>query len=314
MRSLGEVAPLYLRRHKQAGRPGGQIPVVPYIPNPTKVSGVEITWPGHAAFVVELEGIRFVLDPMLSHRPSPVGFAGPARLHPAPVAPSGLVGCDAVILSHDHYDHLDATTIRVLACLDTRFICPIGVGPTLKGLGVPLARITELDWHEHTLVGHIRVDCLPARHFSGRSLLGRDRSLWASYGLTGHDNIVYFGGDSGVQLEEWGQIKQTLGPIDYALMPIGAYDPAWHDIHCDALEAVAGFDILGAKLLIPCHWATFDLALHGWAHPALTLAAEAEERQLPVLWPQVGEKVTDLHQPTAHWWRPLVNTHNQGAR
>lgn len=312
LRSLGEVAPRYLARPKGAGKPGGQIPVLPYLPGAAKAADVQITWLGHAAFVVELEGLRFLLDPMLGRRPSPVRFAGPARLHPAPVEPHQLSGCDAVILSHDHYDHLDAFTIRTLAGFDTRFICPIGVGPVLARLGVGPAKITELDWHEHTQVGHIRVDCLPARHFSGRSLIGRERTLWASYGLTGQQRIVYFGGDTGVQREGWGQIRRALGPIDYAIMPIGAYDPAWHDIHCDAMEAVAGFELLGAQTMIPCHWATFDLALHGWAHPALVLAAEAEARPISVLWPQVGETVTDAHRPVGQWWRPLVTDVNRG--
>ncbi len=269
-------------------------------------SGLRVTWMGHSTSLIEMDGVRLLIDPVWEERASPSRWAGPKRFFAAPLALEELPRIDAVIVSHDHYDHLGAETIRRLAGLENlrnaRWITACGVEKILEELGVATERCTVLDWTESARVGEVTVTALPARHFSGRSLFNRFETLWASFALVGPRHRVYYGADSG----EWdgmGDIGAEFGPFDLTMLEIGASNPLWADIHMGPEGAVRSFGQLGgAGLLMPIHWGLFDLALHGWREPIETMFAEEGLR----LWsPTPGEptEVVGREEVRSEWWR-----------
>ncbi len=284
------------------GRPQRPVPVErPEFP--ATAGDLAATWLGHASVLVEIDGARVLADPMFSRRASPADFAGPRRLHPVPVAASDLPPLDAVLISHDHYDHLDRATIaELLATSDAPFLVPLGVGAHLRTWGVPLARIRELDWGDGQDIGALRITCTPARHFSGR-LFRRNGTLWASWAIAGPSHRVFFGGDTGYTAA-FADIGRRYGPFDLTVLPIGAYADAWPDIHMNPEEAVLAHRDLGGDVLLPIHWATFDLALHSWAEPIERLLRAADTETVAT--PRPGGRFLPA-QPRAadHWWRAI---------
>ncbi|MGB6194623.1 MAG: MBL fold metallo-hydrolase, partial [Terracidiphilus sp.] len=207
-------------------------------------TGLRITWMGHSTSIVEIDGMRILIDPIWDERAAPTSFTGPKRFFAAPLPLSELPPIDAVIVSHDHYDHLGAGTIRTLAhsgaLTNARWITPLGVGALLKKFGIPPARCVEVDWMGSVDVGSVRVTALPARHFSGRGLFNHFETLWASFVLAGPRHRVYYGADSG----EWPgfrAIGEEFGPFDLTMLEIGAFDPLWADIHMGPAGAVCSF-------------------------------------------------------------------------
>ncbi|MFD0819498.1 MBL fold metallo-hydrolase, partial [Micromonospora zhanjiangensis] len=228
------------------------------------------------------------------------------RLHPPPVALADLPPVDAILISHDHYDHLDLPTVRALSRGGSApFVVPLGVGAHLERWGVPADRIVELDWDESATVAGLTLTATAARHFSGRGF-SRDRTLWASWVIAGADRRVFYTGDSGY-FEGYAEIGATYGPFDVTLMQIGAYDPAWPNIHMFPEEAVAAHLDLRGDVLIPVHWATFDLALHTWADPVNRLWREAKARDVRLAVPRPGERI-DLADPPPldPWWESVT--------
>jgi L-ascorbate metabolism protein UlaG (beta-lactamase superfamily) len=261
---------------------------------------------GHSTSIIEIDGTRMLIDPVWDERAAPTNWSGPKRFFPAPLKLSELPAIDAVIVSHNHYDHLGAGTIRAMAQLaavqKARWIMPLGAGSLLKHLGVPAAHCLELNWMDGTQVGAVRVTALPARHFSGRRLFDRYQTLWASFALAGPQHRVYYGADSG----EWAgfhEIGAQFGPFDLAMLEIGAFNPLWADIHMGPEGAVRSFRALGDQsLLMPIHWGLFDLALHHWKQPI--------EKIWPVdglkLWsptPGVPSEVIAGEERRSEWWR-----------
>jgi L-ascorbate metabolism protein UlaG (beta-lactamase superfamily) len=269
-------------------------------------SGLRITWFGHSTSLVEIDGIRILIDPVWEQRAAPTQWAGPRRFFPAPLPLADLPPIDAVLISHDHYDHLGADTMRTLSTLpqlqSARFITPLGVDTILQSFGVPPACCTALDWTDSTTVGSVTITALPARHFSGRSLFNRFETLWASFALNGPGHRVYYGADSG-EWDGFAEIGKQFGPFDLTMLEIGASDPLWREIHMGPEGAVRSFRALGSHgLFMPIHWGLFDLALHPWTEPIETIFAVED---LPVWSPTPGvpTEVVSGEQIRSTWWR-----------
>jgi L-ascorbate metabolism protein UlaG (beta-lactamase superfamily) len=268
-------------------------------------TGARVIWLGHSTLLVELEGTRILTDPVFSERTSPTQHAGPRRFHPPPVALDRLPPLDAVLISHDHYDHLDKHAVRQLALRDVPFVTSLGVGAHLERWGIDPARVTELDWHESTTVGSVRVSAKPARHFSGRSLFGRNKTLWSSWVFAGPRHRVFFTGDTGF-FEGLGDIGRDHGPFDLGLIKIGAYSDLWPDIHLQPEDALRVHQLVRAKRMLPIHWATFNLAFHAWDEPIERLMVAARKAGAEVLTPRIGQPF-DALAPGAYepWWREV---------
>jgi L-ascorbate metabolism protein UlaG (beta-lactamase superfamily) len=291
---------------RRDSRPPAPIPLAAPEISHGDAGQLAVSWFGHSSVLVEIDGYRVLTDPVWSNRCSPSGIVGPHRLHPPPVQVEGLPALDAVVISHDHYDHLDTATIVALARTQRApFFVPLGVGAHLRSWGIPEQRIVELDWCQSSKVGELTVICLPARHFSGR-LFNRNNTLWASWGLVGPSHRAYFGGDTGYT-KSFAQIGADHGPFDLTLLPIGAYNAAFTDVHMNPEEAVqAHLDVTnsGSGLLVPIHWGTFRLAPHPWAEPVERLLVAAEAEDVAVAVPTPGQRV-DAAQPGRFnsWWR-----------
>ncbi|GAA0697987.1 MBL fold metallo-hydrolase [Kitasatospora atroaurantiaca] len=275
-------------------------------PQRPAAEGIEIVWYGHASALVEIEGSRVLIDPIWSDRCSPVAHVGPKRLHPAPVELEELPQVDVVLISHDHYDHLDMATVkRLVTTQSAPFAVPLGIGGHLSRWGVPEHRIIELDWDETCTLGELTLTLTSAHHFSGRSTT-RNTTLWGSWVIAGPNRKIYYTGDSGY-FEGYAAIGEKHGPFDAALVQIGAYNEAWADIHMTPEDAVRAHLDLRAELLVPVHWCTFNLALHPWAEPIERLLAEAKAQAVPLAVPRPGQRVDVDNPPELDgWWEDVA--------
>lgn len=270
-------------------------------------SGLRATWLGHATVLVEIDGARLLFDPVWARRASPSSLVGPARFHPPPLALEELPPLDAIVASHDHYDHLDRGVVRALARSAAqsraRFVVPLGVGAHLERWGVAPERITELDWAESTPVGPLTLTATPARHFSGRGLGDRNHTLWASWSVAGPRHRVFHSGDTG-PFPGFAAIGAAHGPFDLTLVKIGAYGETWPDIHVTPEQAVAAHRELRGDVLLPIHWGTFNLAFHAWDEPAERVVAAAAASSTRLVMPRPGESIEPAAAPVVElWWR-----------
>jgi L-ascorbate metabolism protein UlaG (beta-lactamase superfamily) len=270
---------------------------------PVPTDALRVTWLGHSTTLIEVDGRRFLTDPVWGQRASPSQLVGPKRFFAPPLPLTQLPPLDGIILSHDHYDHLDEAAIRALAGRGERFFCPLGVGAHLRRWGVAPDRITEATWwDEISLSFDFKLIATPARHFSGRGLFNRDSTLWASWVLHGPQHRVFFGGDSGPFDEAFRQIGAAYGPFDLVLLEVGAADADWADIHLGPDNALAAHRLLGGGPLLPLHWGTFNLALHAWRQPVQRLL-EARGPEVPLLLPAPGQRVDVAAGPlNSRWW------------
>ncbi len=279
-------------------------------------SGLRATWIGHSTVLVEIDGARLLTDPVWGLRASPSQLAGPKRFQPAAVPLDALPPLDAVLISHDHYDHLCHPTIRALARTSVPFITSLGVGAHLQAWGVPAERITELDWWEgHRVPGtEVEITAAPSQHFSGRGLKDRNTTLWSSLAMRGPKHHVFFSGDTGLT-DQYVEIRSRLGPFDLVMLEVGAFHPAWGDIHLGPDNALAALQLLGGGAFLPVHWGTFSLAMHPWDQPAETLLAEAPRQGVHLLMPRLGEAVepTQVDSVTP-WWRAVDSGGSAPAR
>lgn len=268
-------------------------------------SGLRATWLGHSTLLIEIGGRRILTDPVWGPRASPARWAGPKRFQPVPVPLRRMPPIDLVIVSHDHYDHLDYPTIRELAKHQVPFVTSLGVGAHLEAWGVAPECITELDWWESYALpaGGVSVTAAPSQHFSGRGLHNRNSTLWSSFVTRSDDHSVFFSGDTGLTTE-YASIRERLGPFDLVMLEVGAYHPAWGDIHLGPKNALQALDLLGGGAFLPVHWGTFCLAMHAWDQPAEELLKASMPRGAPLIMPRLGEPVEPAHaEQVQPWWR-----------
>lgn len=265
-------------------------------------TGLRVTWLGHSTTLLEIDGVQLLIDPVWCERVSPFSFAGPKRFFAPPLSLDQLPDVDAVVLSHDHYDHLDASFVRAMATRVKRWITPLGVGRHLRQWGVASAKIEELDWWDTTRLRDVTLTATPARHFSGRGLGTTDRTLWSGWAITGPAHRVYYAGDTAMQ-REFEEISQRLGPFDLTMIEVGAYDPLWPDVHIGPEQAVRAHTLVRGGAFLPLHWGTFDLALHPWTEPMERVLAAGEREGVRVLTPRPGQMIEPTNAgPVERWW------------
>ncbi len=268
-------------------------------------SGLRVTWLGHSTTLIEIDGQRVLTDPMWGERASPLSWIGPSRFFQPPLALGDLPHIDAVVISHDHYDHLDMGTVQALSAKGTRFIVPLGIGARLAGWNVPAAQITELDWWQEAKVGALTITATPSRHFSGRWVHDADRTLWAGWSIASSLHRVYYSGDTAL-LDDMEAVGARLGPFDVAMIEIGEYDALWSDVHLGPEQAVRASRLVRAAVMLPVHWATFDLALHGWTEPIERTLVAAAKEGVHVATPMPGESLEPSRGvPDRRWWPQL---------
>ncbi|MEU7167739.1 MBL fold metallo-hydrolase [Streptomyces morookaense] len=314
-RSMLAFLPTYFRKEERVRRaPAHAVPVHPTTVADLAVpaaSGLRLTWMGHSSVLAEIDGGRVLFDPVWSERCSPFAFAGPRRLHPVPVPLAETGPLDAVVISHDHYDHLDMPTVRALARTGAAFVVPLGVGAHLEHWGVPSDRITELDWHESTRIGTLTFTATPARHFCGRALRNTQHTLWASWVVAGPEHRIFHSGDTGY-FPGFADIGTEFGPFDATMVQIGAYSEFWPDIHMTPEEGVRAHADLqrGAPevgVLLPIHWGTFNLAPHPWAEPAECTMFAAHAAGAAAVIPRPGQPFEPaVGLPLEPWWRDVA--------
>ena len=270
-------------------------------------TGLRATWLGHSTLLIEIDGLRVLTDPVWGPRASSSRFAGPKRFQPVPVLLRALPPIDLVIVSHDHYDHLDYPSVRALAKRDVPFVTSLGVGAHLEAWGVRPERIVELDWWEsHQLTdAELMVTAAPSQHFSGRGLKDRNATLWSSMVIQSPHHTVFFSGDTGLTAE-YRTIRERFGPFDLVMLEVGAFHPAWGDIHLGPRNALEALELLGGGPFLPVHWGTFSLAMHAWDEPAETVLELGPKAGVPLVMPRLGEPIEPVYVDRADpWWREV---------
>ncbi len=273
-------------------------------------SGLRATWLGHSTVLIEIDGLRVLTDPVWGPRASPFRILGPKRFQPVPVPLRLMPPVDLVVVSHDHYDHLDYPTIRELARRHVPFVTSLGVGAHLEGWGVLPELITELDWWEsHTVPNTgLSVTAAPSQHFSGRSFKSRNTTLWSSLVLRSPRHAVFFSGDTGLTTE-YQAIRERLGPFDLVMLEVGAFHPGWGDMHLGPQNALKAWALLGGAAFLPVHWGTFNLAMHAWDQPAEALLQMSAAANAKLLMPHLGEPIEPAAaQALKPWWRGVDTT------
>jgi len=275
--------------------------------NTQPASGLRITWIGHSSLLIEIDGKRILTDPVWGQRASFLSFMGPKRFFDPSLKLSELPPLDAVLLSHDHYDHLDKETIEFFAGTTIPFFCSVGVRKYLEKWGINSGYITQMNWGDSVMVGNdIVITSTPARHFSGRGIINRNETLWASFVIRGPKHNIFFGADSG-WFPGFKEIGDTFGPFDLTMLEIGAYGKYWPDIHMGPDHASNAHLALKGKLMMPIHWGTFNLSTHAWNEPIERLLQYAKEKNIELFIPEPG-KPTEVKGPlNSKWW---VSSHD----
>jgi L-ascorbate metabolism protein UlaG (beta-lactamase superfamily) len=294
----------------QSRRPPAPLPAEsprPLLARPVE-TGFRTTWLGHSTVLLELDGMRVLTDPVWSERISPFGVAAPTRFQPVPMRIEDLPALDAIVISHDHFDHLDYQTVVALtAAQRAPFVTSLGVGMYLEAWGVPPDRIIELDWWEAATLrgGDLVLTATPSQHFSGR-VGKRNHTLWSSFVIQTANRRVFFSGDTALT-PEFAEVRAKLGPFDLVMLEIGGFHTAWDHIHLGPANALDAFELLGGGLLMPVHWGTFNLALHAWNDPADQLVELATARQTDLVMPRLGAPFEpDRGLALEPWWHPVL--------
>src|SRR5262245_57507938 len=268
--------------------------------------GLRAFWIGHASAYAEIAGVRLLIDPVFSDYASPFAM-GPKRFHPPPIALTDLPPIDAVLITHDHYDHLDMRTVQELARGGARFFVPLGIGAHLERWGIAPDRIHDMEWWQEQTLRGVRIVSTPSRHYSGRRLGDRNATLWTSWSVIGAKHRFYVSGDTGYS-DHFRTIGERVGPFDLGFFKVGAYGPGapWLDIHMSPEDAVRAHRDVRARRLFPVHWGTFNLAFHNWDEPIKRTLAAAQASKLDVVTPRIGEIVeADREFVSTAWWESV---------
>ncbi|MCJ8314656.1 MAG: MBL fold metallo-hydrolase [Saccharospirillaceae bacterium] len=318
--NIGQIAPktelwatlkMYLFEKEKPSSPSAPIEVLPI----TKAQLIELQQNhqqegllffrlGHSTLLILLDGEFWLTDPVFSKRASPFQFIGPKRFHETPIDIKDLPNIKGVILSHNHYDHLDKVAIKQLNNKVEHFYTPLGVGEDLVKWGVNRDKISQLDWWESVEVNGVSLTATPSQHFSGRALSDGNKTLWSSWAVKGKQGSFFFSGDSGY-FDKFKEIGDRLGPFDISFMETGAYNRMWSEIHMyPAQSAQAHLDVK-AKYMAPIHNGTFDLSLHTWTDPFEQISEVAKQKNIHLITPKMGEvtKLSELENKTfKQWW------------
>lgn len=264
-------------------------------------------WFGHSAFMLLVDGQKILIDPMFGQHSAPHPWLGTKRYSSElPLKVEEFPEIDIVLISHDHYDHLDYPSIKKLKDRVKKFLVPLGMGNHLKSWGVSASQIQEFNWEDSLQLSSLKFTYTPARHFSGRGLSDRFETLWGSWVVQSSRSKIYFSGDSGYG-SHFQAIGAKHGPFDLALMECGQYNPAWADVHMTPEESVQAALDLNAERYMPIHWAGFTLSFHSWTDPVERSLLAAKEAQIEFISPKIGELI-DLrssHLPKSRWWEEL---------
>lgn len=277
--------------------------IVPNINGDPKSDTPEIIWFGHSSYLIKIEGLRILVDPVFSKTPSPFSFIGSkAFLGTDVVKAEEFRNIDVLIITHDHYDHLDYNSILKIVPQVKTIVTSLGVGEHLEKWGIKVDKINELCWNESlTLFNSLKLTAVPARHFTGRKFK-RNQTLWSAFVLKTENYQLFLGGDSGYDTH-FAKIGEEFGPFDLALLECGQYNAYWPYIHMFPEETVQAAIDLKAKVLMPVHWGKFSLAMHPWNEPIKRVVLAAAAKQLPLVTPKLGETIIlNEYLPTENWW------------
>ena len=267
---------------------------------------VKFTWLGHATVLASINGKTILFDPVFSESAAPVSWAV-KRYQPPAIGIEELPPIDFIVISHDHYDHLDMNAVKFFKESNTRFLVPLGVASHLEYWGISRDKVTEFDWWQSRNIAGITFTCAPAQHFSGRTgTIAMQKTLWSSWAVRTEATSVYFSGDSGYA-GHFKEIGDRLGPFDLTFIDAGQYNERWRQVHNLPPEVMDAFDDLRGDILVPIGWGMFTLALHDWYEPPVEISSRAFEIGATVAIPRFGEWV-DIRQrlPDKKWWEPLI--------
>lgn len=288
--------------------PNGELPVKAVVRNDWTNMDREkffFAWLGHSSVLIAMEGKIILVDPVMENRASPFTWVGPKRFHPAPVTAKGLPPIDVVVITHDHYDHLEEPTIKQLDSKTGLFLVPLGIGELIEEWGIAPEKVVELDWWEHHKIGTLNFTATPAIHYARRGVFDGNERLWCSWAVQGPNKRFFISGDSGY-FDGFKKIGEELGPFEVTFLKVGSYDDMWKQIHMLPEEAVQQHQDLDGDIMVPLHWATFDLGLHPWYEPIERTLTAARKTDVQVITPIIGEQVNTNQLPKNNsWWRNI---------
>ena len=269
---------------------------------------IKFIWLGHSTILLSIEGQVILIDPIFSDHAAPLPIAA-KRFQPPAISLEDLPPIDHIIISHDHYDHLDMDTVKYFIGKDISFLAPLGVGSHLRYWGVDAAQITELDWWEEAQFGALTFAATPSQHFSGRiGVMHNNKTLWASWVIKSKSQSVFFSGDSGYDTH-YKDIGKAYGPFDLIFMENGQYNEAWRAVHNMPDEVISAFQDLGGEYLVPVHWGMFDLSVHNWYDPPNEVTKRAQDANIKLITPRIGQLI-NLDKPSLFdkWWLEAIST------